>query len=198
MLNDSEVKKLLMRTAAKDQGSADALEKLYKTCAPGLLGVAQRVLGRRELAEEALHDCFTKIWHTAASFDPTGTQPVAWMATIVRNRAIDIKTSHDLSRVDFYHDALDHEPEGALNRLFDWGAGADETEDQRRACLCMRDCLTRLHATERQSLVLAFEHGLSHRDLALHLQKPVGTVKSWVRRGMYKMRHCLACQGIAQ
>src|SRR2546422_11454243 len=111
MLDDKEARRLLLRTAARDEGSAEAFERLYRTCAPLLLGVAQRVVGRRELAEEVLHDGFGAVWRTAESFDALPAQPLAWMAAIVRNRAIDVRASHDVSRVDSYHDAPDDDPE---------------------------------------------------------------------------------------
>ena len=191
MLDNQEIRKLLLRTAARDEGSTEAFEHLYKICAPLLLGVAQRVVGRREVAEEVLHDSFAKIWHAAGGYDPLATQPVAWMVAIVRNRAIDVQSSHDVSRVDSYHDAVDDDPEGTLDRLFDWSPGGDESEDRRRAVKWMRDCLGGLAAPERQSLVLAYEHGLSHGDLATHLRKPLGTVKTWIRRGMENLRACV-------
>lgn len=191
MLDDRAVKGLLLHTRARGEGSAEAFRRLYDLTAPLLLGVAQRVLGRRELAEEALHDAFAKIWQAAASFDPLATQPVAWMTAIVRNRAIDIRASHDVSRVDSYHAAVDDDPEGSLDRLFDWSPPADDGEDRRRASQWLRDCLSRLGAPERQSLVLAYEHGLSHSELAAHLRKPLGTVKSWVRKGVASLRACV-------
>ena len=191
MLDDRAVKALLLRTAARDEGSAEAFRRLYELCAPLMLGVAQRVLGRRELAEEVLHDAFAKIWHAATSFDPLAAQPVAWMTAIVRNRAIDVRSSYDVSRVDSYHDTVDGDPEGSLDRLFDWSPAADDGEDRRRAALWLRDCLSKLAAAERQSLVLAYEHGLSHSELAAHLKKPLGTVKAWVRRGMAGLRGCV-------
>lgn len=191
MLDDQAIKGLLLRTAARDEGSADAFRRLYQSCAPVLLGIAQRIVGRRELAEEVLHDAFAKIWRAADGFDPLGAQPVAWMAAIVRNRAIDVRSSHDVSRVDSYHATLDDDPDGTLERLFDWSPGADEEEERRRASRWLRDCLARLTAVERQSLVLAYEHGLSHGELASHLKKPLGTVKGWVRRGMGSLRACV-------
>lgn len=191
MLDDQEIRRLLLRTAMRDEGSAEAFERLYKLCAPLLLGIAQRVVGRRELAEETLHDAFTSIWRKADSYDPLGAQPVAWMVAIVRNRAIDVRSAHDVARVDSYHDALDDDPDGALDRLFDWSAAPDESEDRRRAAAWLRDCLARLQAVERQALVLAYEHGLSHGELAAHLRKPLGTVKTWVRRGMDNLRRCM-------
>lgn len=202
MLDDQEVKKLILRAAIKDEGAAEAFERLYKLCAPLLLGVAQRIVGRRELAEEVLHDGFAKIWRVAGSFDPLATQPVAWLAAIVRNRAIDVQASHDVSRVDSYHDAVDNDPDGVLDRYFDWGGindTAGEGEDKRRAGQRLRDCLGGLQASERQAVVLAYQHGLSHGDLATHLQKPLGTVKTWVRRGMANLRLCLeTCMGAAR
>ena len=191
MLDDQAIKALLLRTAARDDGAADAFRRLYQLCAPALLGVAQRIVGRRELAEEVLHDAFAKIWRSVDTFDPLAARPVAWMAAIVRNRAIDVRSSHDVARVDSYHAALDDDPEGSLDRLFDWSPPADDDEDRRRAAQWLRDCLSRLAAVERQSLVLAYQHGLSHSELAAHLKQPLGTVKSWVRRGMSSLRVCV-------
>lgn len=188
MLDDRAIKSLLLRTATRDE---QAFRELYRLSAPLLLGVAQRVLARRELAEEVLHDAFVRIWRAAASFDPLANQPVAWLTAIVRNRAIDVRASHDVSRVDSYHATLDDDPDGSLDRLFDWSPAADDGEDRRRSAQWLRDCLSRLAAPERQSLVLAYEHGLSHSELAAHLQKPLGTVKAWVRRGMAGLRGCI-------
>src|SRR4051812_46534920 len=196
MLDDNEIKRLLLRAGARDEGSAEAFERLYRLCAPLLLGVAQRVVARREVAEEVLHDALASIWKKAETFDPLANQPVAWMVAIVRNRAIDVKSSHDVSRVSSYHDTLDDDPDGALDRLFDWTPSPDDAEDRRRAAKWLRDCLGKLQAVERQALVLAYEHGLSHGDLAAHLQKPLGTVKTWVRRGMDNLRRCVeSCMG---
>jgi RNA polymerase sigma-70 factor (ECF subfamily) len=196
MLDNQRIRRLLLLTAARDEGSAEAFERLYRECAPLLLGVAQRILRRRELAEEVLHDAFVRIWHGAASFDPLAAQPAAWMAAIVRNRAIDVRTSHDVSRVDAYHAEPDGDAEGILERLVDWNAAADEGEDGRRALQWLRECLARLAAAERQALVLAYHHGLSHGELAEHLRKPLGTVKTWVRRGMANLRRCVdTCMG---
>ena len=199
MLDDQEIKRLILRVAARDEGSADAFERLYKACAPLLLGIAQRLLHRRELAEEVLHDGFSTIWRLAESFDPLAPQPVAWMVAIVRNRAIDVLSSAHASRVDSYHDTPDDNPDGVLDKLFDWGAGPDDAEDNRRAVQWLRGCLAKLKAAERQALVLAYERGLSHGDLASHLQAPLGTVKTWVRRGMENLRECIdACMGTAR
>ena len=96
MLDNQEIKRLLLRAAAREEGSAEAFEQLYKLSAPLLMGVAKRIVGRTELAEEVLHDSYAKIWRTAEGFDALANQPVAWMVAIVRNRAIDVQASHDV------------------------------------------------------------------------------------------------------
>lgn len=192
MLDDPTIKRLLLRTAARNEGSAAAFGELYRACAPILLGVALRIVGRRELAEEVLHDAFVKIWNGAGSFDPLANQPVAWMVAIARNRALDLVSSAEATRVQSLNVDDDDDPDGALDRLFDWSeAGADEAEDARRARNFLRDCLSELAAAERQTIVLAYSHGMSHSELASHLRKPLGTIKTWVRRGMESLRECV-------
>src|SRR5512134_3592123 len=100
MLDDQAIRGLLLRAAARDDVSGDAFRRLYEATAPMLLGIALRIVRRRELAEEVLHDAFARIWHAAHSFDPLAARPLAWMAAIVRNRALDVRASHDVSRVD--------------------------------------------------------------------------------------------------
>ena len=165
-----------MRTAARDEGSAEAFRRLYQMSAALLLGSALRILGRKELAEEALHDAFAKIWQSAASFDPLAARPVAWMVAIARNRALDLRASHDVSRVEPSENLDDMPPQEP----------ADPMEIRK-----LRDCLGRLDAPQRQAIALAYHRGLSHSELAAHLGKPIGTVKAWVRRGLASLRGCL-------
>jgi RNA polymerase sigma-70 factor (ECF subfamily) len=204
MLDDAELRRLLLAVAARGPQAARAFESLYRTAAPVLLGIALRIVRRRELADEVLHDAFTRVWHNAARFDPQGTA-VGWLTAIVRNRSLDLMASHDVARVDSYHnvggrDGLDTDPEATLDRLYDWGSadGEDLRLDAQRAQVVVRRCLGELAPAERQSLVLAYTHGLSHGDLALHLGKPLGTVKTWIRRGMDSLRKCVEhCMGTA-
>jgi RNA polymerase sigma-70 factor, ECF subfamily len=188
MLDNHDIKRLIITTGLRGEDSAAAFQALYKMCAPLLLGVARRLVGRRELAEEIVHDSFTRIWRSAESFNPTAAQPLAWMVTIVRNRAFDVLSSHDVSRVD----ALDADAyEDTGDGLFDWAADPEQGVSQQRSAQHLRDCLAALQAAERQSLTLAYAYGMSHSDLAAHLQKPLGTVKSWIRRGLANLRGCV-------
>src|SRR6185436_1018884 len=102
MRSDADIKRLLLATAARGEGAAEAFEGLYKACSPLLFSIAQRIVRRRELAGEGVPDGFTRIWAEAGRVDRLDEQPVAWMAAIVRNRALDIMASHDVSRVDSY------------------------------------------------------------------------------------------------
>jgi RNA polymerase sigma-70 factor (ECF subfamily) len=103
----------------------------------------------------------------------------------VRNRALDLVASHDVSRVD----SISEEDE--LDRLFDWAPAAEDSVDAGRASRWLRDCLGELRPQERQALVLAYDRGMSHSDLAVHLAQPLGTVKTWVRRGLANLRSCV-------
>ena len=137
LLDEQEIRRLLLATAARD---VDAFARLYKRCAPLLLGVAQRITRRKELAEEVVHDGFTRIWRAADSFDPFGA-PVGWMTAIVRNRAIDVMETHDMARVDSYHAALDDQPEASLDQMFDWSRGCERRRRARRQSACAHFCV---------------------------------------------------------
>jgi RNA polymerase sigma-70 factor, ECF subfamily len=184
MLDDLEVKRLLIRTAA---GDAKAFERLYRLTMPLLLGVTARIVGRRELAQEVVHDAFVRIWRSASSFDPLATHAVAWMVAIARNRAIDVVGSADSARVDAVGDDI----EAIVDDAYEWSPAANDSLDRVREHQGLRRCLGELRPAERQAIVLAYHHGLSHGDLAAHLQRPLGTVKAWVRRGLESLKRCL-------
>jgi len=184
MLDDQAVRRLLLATAARDVA---AFEALYRKTAPLLLAVARRIVGRQELAEEVLHDAFIRIWNAAAGFDPSAPKPVAWLVAIARNRAIDIAGSADHARVAASEDLG---TEG-LDQILDPEPAADEGLASGRRAAQVRDCIDGLEAAERQAVVLAYHHGLSHGELARHLGRPLGTVKGWVRRAMEHLRACL-------
>lgn len=189
MLDDNEIRKLLILTAASDQ---NAFAVLYQKTAPLMLGIASRIVGRKELAEDILHDAYVKIWKAAASFDPMTPSPVGWLTAIVRNRAIDFVSSADQSRIQSLQ--IDEETD-----LLDFALGAQSSAEseveQQQSQRWLEKCLKELVAAERQAIVLAYMHGLSHSDLSAHLAKPLGTIKSWIRRGMENLRDCMESCG---
>ena len=180
MDDQKELTLLLLGSAQRD---ARAFRRLYDLASPRLLSSALRILRDRALAEEALQEAFIGIWRYAARYDPLAGAPMTWMTAIVRNRALDLlrrrAEAAGASTVDLDEAAIGTNP-SAEQAVLDM-----EMNDN------LRKCLSELEAAQRQALVLAYAHGLSHAELAAHLARPLGTVKSWVRRGLAALRQCI-------
>ncbi len=173
---DSQV--LLIKAVAA--GDKRAFEALYRSYSPYLFAIALRLLHRRGWAEDVLHDSFLTLWQRADTFDPTQSAPKTWLTNIVRHRAIDYLRLHD-NRVMELDDEDDSTADESENE------SPPTTTESRRLLTCMES----LPAEQRQSIVLAYHHGLSHSEIALHLQQPAGTVKSWIRRALLHLKGCL-------
>jgi len=174
---------LLERIARED---AEALRALYELTSSKLFGLALRILIKREWAEEVLQDSFINIWRFAADYRPGLAAPMTWMAAIVRNRALD-----HLRRVR----SAETEWSEALDELLPApGPGPAEltlmSQHARQLALCME----RLDANQRQAVSLAYLRDQSHSEVAESLKVPLGTVKSWIRRGLEKLKTCLGAQ----
>ena len=180
MDDQKELTLLLLETAQRD---ARAFRRLYDLASPRLLSSALRILRNRPLAEEALQESFISIWRNAARYDPLAGAPMTWMTAIVRNRALDLLRRRGETASASTED-LDEAAIGANPSAEQAVLDMEMNEDLRR-------CLSRLEAAQRQALVLAYAHGLSHAELAAHLARPLGTVKSWVRRGLAALKQCI-------
>lgn len=170
---------LMVRTA---MGDPEAFSDLYAAASPRLLAVSVRVLGQRCLAEEALHDSFLKIWAHAGRYRPEDGPAIAWMSTIVRNHSVDM-ARRPRERADG--------AEALIAQLPDPRPSPESTavaQDSSRA-LCA--CMERLLPAHRQALSLAYAHDMSHAEVARHLGKPLGTVKTHIRRGIVLLRRCM-------
>lgn len=178
-LPDPGLAGLLAATATGDRG---ALRRLYERQATRLFGVANAILRDRDAAADALQDAFLRIAARAGQFDPARGAPEAWLAGIVRHAALDQarRRGREIPTDDPGLGDTPVEPE-ALERLLSGDAG-------RR----LRDCLAGLEAKNRAGIVLAFVHGLSHAQVAARLELPLGTVKAWIRRGLLRLRECMA------
>lgn len=180
--------------AASARGDQRAFQRLYRATSDALFGLALRMLKRRELAEEVLQESFVSVWRHAARYDQTKGSAMTWLIRIVRNQALDwIHPSRPDGFERSYVRAADPLDDDLLNAVGDLTAadGAEMVDYARRAD-GIAACLAALDGRQRQSLVLVFFHGLSHGDLARHLQQPLGTVKAWVRRGLVRLAACLA------
>jgi RNA polymerase sigma-70 factor (ECF subfamily) len=178
---DEQLQNLLDRCAAGDSG---ALQRLYNLVSPILFACLTRILRRPALAEEALQDVFICIWQRAGQFNATRGRPMTWMMSIARYRAI------DLLRQERNAPALVAEPPERR------GPDAEtESEGISAAWLpageLLERCLALLSDRQAHCLELAFVDGSSHEDIARLTGSPLGTVKSWIRRGLRSLRECL-------
>ncbi|MGV2289617.1 sigma-70 family RNA polymerase sigma factor [Trinickia sp. YCB016] len=174
---------LLARVAGED---AAALRSLYDLTSSKLFGVALRILVKREWAEEALQDAFVSIWRYAGDYRESLAAPMTWMAAIVRNRALDVLRRQKTSAAGQteWSESLDEvlagpDPDPADSALL--------SQEARRLAICM----ARLDANQRQAVALAYMRDQSHSEIAEVLKVPLGTVKSWVRRGLEKLKTCM-------
>ena len=191
--SNEDLTRLLARTAARDHA---AFKELYDLTSAHLFGVALRILNRRERAEEVLQEAYVNVWNQAGSYAAGLSAPMTWLTSVVRNKALD--WLRHLKRADESTVVLiDDAGEDYLDQMADPRADPQELLSQATEGLRLRHCLGTLDAPQRQSLALAYYDGLSHSELAAHLNAPLGTVKAWVRRGLDKLKQCLEHPGTA-
>lgn len=174
---------LLAASARRDRR---AFARLYDATSPKLFGVALRILRREDWAEEVLQECYVSIWAHAPDYRPALAAPMTWMTSIVRNRCLDWLRRPRLEVAD-EDDAIADRTES------DHPGPLAELERSKQAQALAR-CLKGLEGKQRQAIALAFFDGLSHSELARHLREPLGTVKTWVRRGLARLKDCLELQ----
>lgn len=176
---------LIARCAGGDQG---ALATLYDATAAQVNGLALRILGDRELAEEITGDVFLQAWRSAASYDAQRGSPIAWLLTMTRSRAIDRlrATAGDRRQTAPFELGL---------RAAAQEPGPEETSNLAQRGRFVRAALDRLSREQREAIELAFYGGLSHGEIADALGAPLGTVKTRIRLGMGRLREALAARG---
>lgn len=164
-------------------GDRTALEQVYSATRVKLYGICLRILGDRKEAEDALQDVYVNLWQRAGRYDPERASPIAWLATFARNRAID-----RLRKGKVREGAVAVEEAAPL---------ADETPladdlliDAERAAR-VHACLGKLDDPARSNIRAAFFEGRTYGELAEAQDVPLGTMKSWIRRGLMKLRECM-------
>lgn len=182
-----QLKTWLAAVAKKD---TQAFRSLYDATSPKLFGFVLRILIKRELAEEVLQESFVSIWNNAASYQPHLAAPMTWMTTIVRNKAFDMLRKADKAdeKVEIDNDNFDKEVMEALESQDPTPLEALQLTDDAKA---LARCFSRLEGLHRQAIALAFYHDLSHSEVAEQLKQPLGTIKTWIRRGLERLRLCL-------
>lgn len=181
---NDRLKELLAACARRDQ---TAFARLYETTSAKLFSVAVRILRREDWAEEVLQDCYVSIWNNAQGYAPALSAPMTWMTSIVRNRCLDwlrrprLEVTLEAGEGD--EDPLEAIPSDAPGPLEQLSSSADAR--------AIANCLGRLEAKQRHAVMLAFYDGMTHSELASHLREPLGTVKTWIRRGLERLKGCL-------
>jgi len=176
-------------------GDRAAFRCLYDAVGGRLLGVILRIHRDRAQAEDLLQEVFVKIWGAAASYDAQRAQPMTWLMAIARNRSIDSLRRRQVEPVWVSTPGSDDGRDELLDSLPSDTPGPQDLLERALQDGAVRACLGGLRSEQQQSLALAFYDGLTHTEMALHLGQPLGTVKSWLRRGLQALRGCLERAG---
>lgn len=169
----------LIRTGEEDRA---AFRDLYSLTSAKLFGICYRICGERQAAEDVLHDVYLTIWKRAGAYEPARASPITWLATIARNRAIDWQRAQTVRRATPIEDAPP---------ILDTAPLASETMLEDEASHQLHACLDSLEERQRAAIRTAFFDGVTYAELAEREAVPLGTMKSWVRRGLARLKACL-------
>ncbi len=170
----------LRRVAGGDRA---ALRFVYDETAAKLLGVCLRILNDRSEAEDVLQEVYLNVWRKAVSFDESRASPITWLVAIARNRAIDRVRSGAVARLST--------PIEDAAEIADPAPLATETIEAAQENRRLYSCLEELESRQGTAIRAAFIDGLTYEELAERMGVPLGTMKSWIRRGLAKLRACL-------
>ncbi|MBU3017613.1 sigma-70 family RNA polymerase sigma factor [Paraglaciecola agarilytica] len=169
---------MLSLLSATAQGDKKAFAELYQASSKQLYAVSLKMLKRKELAEEALQEAYVRIWHNASQYRAGKGTVLTWMISIARYRALDILRYHSVRKEEGLSD----------NQVAVTSSNEPMTETQQGL---LEKCMGALDVQQRQAIHLAYFNGMSHHEVTAHLDLPLGTIKSWIRRGLQSLQRCL-------
>jgi RNA polymerase sigma-70 factor (ECF subfamily) len=176
---------LIDRVANRDES---ALKALYDLTSGKLYGLSMRVVRNNEWAEDALQDTFLQIWRNAPDYRASLSPPMAWLGLIVRSRSLDLLRRRKAAR-EHLTDEIDATMADSLEGD---SPNPMDTSLASQQAWALHQCLGKLENKQREVVSLAYLRDLSHGELATQLQLPLGTVKTWIRRGLDQLRTCMA------
>ena len=184
-----ELSGLLARAGLGDRA---AFATLYERTSAHLLGVVMRIQRDRALAEDILQEVYVNVWRAAQSFDAAQSQPLTWLTSVARNRAIDsLRRAHAQPQLKTHVTTNDDEETDVYDTVADDAPGPLDLLSRASDARALGRCMEGLNPQQRQSVALAFFDGLSHAEVADSMRQPLGTVKSWVRRALMSLKSCL-------
>lgn len=163
------------------RGDREAFKVVYAATSVKLYGVIVRILGRRDLADEVLQEVYIRVWQRAGEYDRAASSPITWLATIARNRALDEAKRKTMRSMEDCPEVL-QVPSGD-----DPYATQEKREDARR----LAACLERLEPDKKELVLLVYYYGLTREEIAARVDRPVATVKTWLRRSLAQIKDCL-------
>ena len=182
---DAEIIELIDRVGRREEA---ALRQLYDRTSPRLFGLALRVVRQREWAEDVLQEAFLTVWRVAGDYRGTLSPPMAWLGMIVRSRALDLLRRRTADRAQLTQEF----DELLADTLESDSPNPMDLADAGEQAWALHQCLQQLDDKQRQVVSLAYLRDLSHSELSEQLKLPLGTVKTWIRRGLEQLRGCMA------
>lgn len=174
--------------AAARRDREDAFRTFYELTSSRMYGLALRVLGNREWAEDALQEAYMTAWRSADTYSASLSPPLAWLGVVVRSRALDFLRRRKAQGVDRTLELDEAVQESVPAQT----PSPPELAEASQQAWALHECLRKLESRQREVLSLAYLRDLSHGELAQQLKLPLGTVKTWIRRGIDQLRVCLA------
>lgn len=164
-------------------GNQSAFAELYELTSSKLFGVVLRIVHREDIAQDVLQEAYVKIWHNANAYHQDKGTVITWMISIARYRALDAlrRRKHDA-----HHDDIDE--------AYDLSSDAPGPLQQSIVAFDSKrlgGCMKQLKDKQAESIQMAYFYGMTHEEIGANLDTPLGTVKSWIRRGLISLKECV-------
>jgi len=186
LMNDTTTRNEQLKTLLESCASHDqvAFKRLYDTSSSQIYATLVSILQIEAIAEEALQETYMKIWTKADDYKVELGQPLTWMTSIARYHALDVLRKRRIrENKESEWDENISSVELAVNQT----GPAQMTEDQD----ILEQCFGRLSEVQRTCISRAYLEGLTHDELSVSVNSPIGTVKSWIRRGLLALKECI-------